>query len=167
MTRPEPQVALFTKIAVTVPTEIYAVVEQMRRRLGKSRSSVVASALEGWIRSARRAEADRRYVEGYLRTPESVDEIAAVAAQATSHWSNWAPDAPSRAAGPGPTERRVAAQATSHWSNWAPGAPSRASEADPTEPWGLAPQSARRTREPGKPRAPRTPRSGARKQTRR
>jgi len=88
----------FTKIAVTVPTATYAVVERLRRRLGKSRSAVVALALEDWVRSADRAEADRRYVEGYLRTPEALDEINAVAAQATSHWQAWSPGAPSRAA---------------------------------------------------------------------
>ena len=88
----------FTKIAVTVPTETYAVVERLRRRLGKSRSAVVALALEEWIRSADLAESDRRYVEGYLRTPEAVDEIRSVAAQATSQWDAWAPGAPSLAA---------------------------------------------------------------------
>lgn len=87
----------FTKIAVTVPTETYAVVERLRRRLGKSRSAVVALALEEWIRGVDLAEADRRYVEGYLRAPEDVDEIAAVAAQATSHWSSWSPGEPLRA----------------------------------------------------------------------
>jgi hypothetical protein len=90
----------FTKIAVTVPTETYAVVERLRRRLGKSRSAVVALALEEWIRGVDLAEADRRYVEGYLRipgTPENVDEIAAVAAQATSSWASWAPGPPLRA----------------------------------------------------------------------
>jgi predicted DNA-binding protein len=99
----------FTKIAITVPTEIYAVVERLRRRLGKTRSSVVAQALEAWVRSADLAEADRRYVEGYRRTPEAVDEISAVAAQATSHWQTWAPGEPSRAADsrPGKARRRA------------------------------------------------------------
>ena len=87
----------FTKIAVTVPTETYAVVERLRRRLGKSRSAVVALALEEWVRAVDLAEADRRYVEGYLRTPEAVDEIGAVAAQATSYWSSWSPGQPLRA----------------------------------------------------------------------
>ncbi|HEX3483010.1 MAG TPA: ribbon-helix-helix protein, CopG family [Kofleriaceae bacterium] len=87
----------FTKIAVTVPTETYAVVERLRRRLGKSRSAVVALALEEWVRGVDLAEADRRYVEGYLRTPEAVDEIGAVAAQATSYWGSWSPGQPLRA----------------------------------------------------------------------
>jgi hypothetical protein len=94
----------FTKIAVTVPTETYAVVERLRRRLGKSRSAVVALALEEWIRGVDLAEADRRYVEGYLRTPEDVDEIAAVAAQATSSWARWSPGEPLRAEDSSPGE---------------------------------------------------------------
>jgi len=94
----------FTKIAVTVPTETYAVVERLRRRLGKSRSAVVALALEEWIRGADLAEADRRYVEGYLRTPEAVDEIGAVAAQATSSWASWAPGEPLRAEDSSPSK---------------------------------------------------------------
>jgi hypothetical protein len=101
----------FTKIAITVPTEIYAVVERLRRRLGKSRSAVVALALEEWIRGVDLAEADRRYVEGYLRTPEAVDEIAAVAAQATSSWGSWSPGEPLRFAdsSPGRPAKRPAA----------------------------------------------------------
>jgi hypothetical protein len=84
----------FTKIAVTVPTATYTVIERLRRRLGKSRSAVVALALEDWIRSADRSERDQRYIEGYQRSPEAIDEIAAVAAQATSHWQTWAPGTP-------------------------------------------------------------------------
>ena len=95
----------FTKIAVTVPTETYAVVERLRRQLGKSRSAVVALALEEWIRAIDVAEADRRYVDGYLRTPETpeaVDEVRAVAAQATASWGSWSPGEPLRAAEPSP-----------------------------------------------------------------
>src|SRR5262249_25058140 len=102
----------FTKIAVTVPTETYAVVERLRRRLGKSRSAVVALALEEWIRGADLAEADRRYVEGYLRipeAPEAVDEIAGVAARAPSYWGGGSRGAPSgaEASSPGQPARRT------------------------------------------------------------
>lgn len=84
---------------MTVPTETYKVVERLRRRLGKSRSAVVALALEEWVRGADVADADRRYVEGYARIPEAIDEITAVAAQATSRWDAWSRGASSRAAG--------------------------------------------------------------------
>jgi len=102
----------FTKIAVTVPTETYAVVERLRRRLGKSRSAVVALALEEWVRGVDLAEADRRYVEGYLRTPEAVDEIGAVAAQATSYWGSWSPGPPLRAEDSSPPSGGVPASRT-------------------------------------------------------
>lgn len=91
----------FTKIAVTVPTATYAVVERLRRRLGKSRSAVVALALDEWIRAADISDDDRRYAEAYVRVPESpaaLAEIRALAAQATSHWQTWEPGAPMRAA---------------------------------------------------------------------
>jgi len=92
----------YTKVAVTVPTVTHDAVERVRRRLGKSRSAVVALALEEWLRGLQAAEADRRYVEGYLRRPEDVAESAATTAAATSHWSTWEPGSPSRAAEPRP-----------------------------------------------------------------
>jgi hypothetical protein len=106
MTRYGASAAPFTKIAVTVPTETYSIVERLRLRLGKSRSAVVALALEDWIRSADLAEADRRYVEGYLRVPEAVAEIGAVAAQAISSWDSWSPGEPSPVA-EAPAKRRA------------------------------------------------------------
>jgi hypothetical protein len=99
----------FTKIAVTVPTETYAVLERLRLRLGKSRSAVVTFALQEWIRSADVSDADRRYIEGYLRMPETADEVRAIAAQAAhavSHWDTWAPGPPSRAADSRPRKLR-------------------------------------------------------------
>jgi hypothetical protein len=111
----------FTRIAVTVPTETYTLVERLRRRLGKSRSAVVALALEEWLRSADTADADRRYVEGYARIPEAVDDIGAVAAQATSYWDTWAPGAPLRAADSGRPRPPLRAQRSAKARARAPG----------------------------------------------
>jgi hypothetical protein len=98
----------FTKIAVTVPTATYTVVERLRRRLGKSRSAVVSLALEEWIRTADMTDEDRRYAEGYLRIPESPEalaEIKAIAAQVASHWQTWEPGPPLRAADSRPRQQ--------------------------------------------------------------
>lgn len=102
----------FTKIAVTVPTDIYAAIERLRQRLGKSRSAVVAQALESWSHSADASEAERRYIEGYLRTPENVDEVRAVAAQATAHWAAWDAAPPARAARPSRASQAAGKRAT-------------------------------------------------------
>jgi hypothetical protein len=79
-----------------VPTKTYAAVERLRRRLGKSRSAVVALALGQWAHSADSADADRAYIEGYLRIPEAVDQISAVAAQVTSRGRRPRPKAQKR-----------------------------------------------------------------------
>jgi hypothetical protein len=96
------------KIAITVPAATLAEVERVRRRMGKTRSAVVSLALEEWLRSVDLSDADRRYIEGYRRRPEAIDEVAAVAAQATSSWGAWEPG--------------------SSWAAWEPGQPSRAAE---------------------------------------
>jgi hypothetical protein len=93
----------FTKIAVSVPTETYRAVEKARARLGKSRSAAVASALDEWLRGLAAGEAARRYVEGYLRQPESREELAVTAAfahAAVADWPAWEPAPPSRAGEP-------------------------------------------------------------------
>ena len=79
----------YTKIAVIVPMATYEAVERVRRRLGKSRSAAVALALQEWLRGLEVSDADRRYIEAYLRQPERVDEVRAIAAQATVHWEPW------------------------------------------------------------------------------
>jgi metal-responsive CopG/Arc/MetJ family transcriptional regulator len=77
------------KVAVSIPRRTLALVERARRRSGKSRSAVVAEALEAWLQMGATAEADRKYAEAYLREPELVDERSAIAAAAVSTWEKW------------------------------------------------------------------------------
>jgi hypothetical protein len=77
------------KIAISVPAATFAAGERARRRLGKSRSAAVSLALEDWLRNIDLSDADRRYIEGYRRRPEELDEIAAVAAQSKESWAAW------------------------------------------------------------------------------
>ena len=76
----------YTKIAVTVPAATWEAVERVRRRLGKSRNAAVALALQEWLRGLEEGDADQRYIEEYLRQPECIEEVRAIAAQATAHW---------------------------------------------------------------------------------
>jgi metal-responsive CopG/Arc/MetJ family transcriptional regulator len=80
------------KVAVSLPADILRSVERVRRKLGKSRSAVVAEALDDWLRARELSEADRRYVRGYARIPEAPEEIAAtdaIAADAMAGWEPW------------------------------------------------------------------------------
>jgi len=100
-----------TKIVVTVPTETFDAVERVRRRLGKSRSAAVAIALHEWLRGLEAREADRRYIEAYLRQPERMDEVRAIAAQATAHWAPWEPGKQGRLPAREPREQHRRARA--------------------------------------------------------
>lgn len=83
-----------TKIAISVPSATLRSVETARRRLGRSRSSVVAEALEAWLRQRGNDERDRAYLAGYERVPEPDDGELAAAVVAT--WEGWdkGPDEP-------------------------------------------------------------------------
>jgi metal-responsive CopG/Arc/MetJ family transcriptional regulator len=75
------------KIAVSLPQKTFAAVEKKRRELRKSRSAVVAEALESWLAGGTLNEEERRYLAGYLRHPETERDSAAL--EASSSWGEW------------------------------------------------------------------------------
>jgi transcriptional regulator of met regulon len=77
------------KVTVSVPFETFTAVERARRRLGKTRRAVVAEALADWLKGQAMPAADRKYVEAYLKTPDSVGVSEAVAAGAAADWNRW------------------------------------------------------------------------------
>jgi len=76
------------KIAVSLPAATLRSIETARRKLGRSRSSIVAEALEAWLAAHAVDDRDRAYLEGYARVPET-DEFDAVAFAAISSWGPW------------------------------------------------------------------------------
>jgi metal-responsive CopG/Arc/MetJ family transcriptional regulator len=77
------------RIAVTVPRRTLAALEQACRCTRRSRSSLVAEALDAWLRRGAVDDEDRRYVQGYLRVPERADDAGAIAAGAVAYWEPW------------------------------------------------------------------------------
>ncbi len=75
-----PKVA--TKVAVSIPDELYRAVEQARKKSGKSRSAVMQDALRYWLKSQAEVMLVREYEAGYRRTPEGRREIKAAEAAA-------------------------------------------------------------------------------------
>ena len=65
------------KIAVSLPKEVLALIEETRRPSGLSRSQFILHAVEAYLRDERaRAEAEA-YITGYRLVPETPDEIEA------------------------------------------------------------------------------------------
>lgn len=79
------------KVAVSIPLATLRRSERARRRLRKSRSAVVTEALEEWLAAREMGDADRRYVEGYARLPETPEELAPTEAMAIEAMSGWEP----------------------------------------------------------------------------
>jgi hypothetical protein len=75
------------KFAVSIPPKTFAAVEKKRRELRKTRSAVVAEALESWLAGGMLGEEERRYLAGYLKHPET--EQATDPLMTASSWGDW------------------------------------------------------------------------------
>jgi metal-responsive CopG/Arc/MetJ family transcriptional regulator len=71
-----------TKIAISVPDELYRAVERARRSTGLSRSAVVQRALRLWLERSVHETAVREYVAGYRARPEGPRDVKAAQAAA-------------------------------------------------------------------------------------
>jgi metal-responsive CopG/Arc/MetJ family transcriptional regulator len=65
------------KIAISLPKEDYYKLEQIRKKLGFGRSSIIDKAIRFWLNHRERADMIKRYEEGYRKKPESIQEIEA------------------------------------------------------------------------------------------
>lgn len=71
-----------TKVAVSLPSELYKAVEQARKKSGKSRSAVLQAANRHWLKQQEQAVLIRDYEAGYRRKPESHQKVRAAEAAA-------------------------------------------------------------------------------------
>lgn len=78
-----------TKLAISLPVATAKSLEKARAKKRLSRSAAIAEAVEQWVAAQQLGDADRRYVEGYLRTPERPDESSTTAKEATASWEPW------------------------------------------------------------------------------
>ena len=69
-----------TKVAISIPRELYRAVEGVRRKSGRSRSALVQDALRQWLGRQAESLLVRDYEAGYRRRPEGRREVGAAAA---------------------------------------------------------------------------------------
>jgi len=74
--------SLATKVAVSIPDDLYRAIERARKKSGRSRSAVVQDALRFWLEQQRDAVLVREYEAAYRRNPESRREVKAAEAAA-------------------------------------------------------------------------------------
>jgi metal-responsive CopG/Arc/MetJ family transcriptional regulator len=66
-----------TKVAVSIPDDLYRAVERVRKRSGETRSAVMQDALRHWLRRQAEVALVREYEAGYRRKPEGRREMKA------------------------------------------------------------------------------------------
>lgn len=71
-----------TKVAVSIPDDLYRAIERVRKTRGKSRSAVMQDALRHWLHHQAEAGLVREYEAGYRRRPETRREVKAAQAAA-------------------------------------------------------------------------------------
>ena len=72
------------KIAISLPDEVLAAVEQEREGSGESRSQFFRRAVETLLRLRRQQQVLEQYVSGYERVPETKEETEAARRAATT-----------------------------------------------------------------------------------
>lgn len=77
------------KVAVSVPLDTLRALERVRARLRKTRSGAVTEAIQRWLEAEEVGDDERRYVEGYLRTPEPQTGTAEIATSVVATWERW------------------------------------------------------------------------------
>jgi len=66
------------KIAISLPKEDFYKLEQIRKKLGFDRSTIIDKAIRFWLDYRERKESIKRYQDGYKKKPESIKEISAM-----------------------------------------------------------------------------------------
>ena len=72
------------KIAISLPEEVLAAVEQARKENGESRSEFFRRAAEMLLRRQREQEMNELYIRAYEQTPETEEEVEAARRAASS-----------------------------------------------------------------------------------
>ena len=68
-----------TKVAISMPKDIFKLVEQARRELKMPRSAAIVEAIGAWLNRRAEGKRIRQYIEGYRKHPERVSSAEAKA----------------------------------------------------------------------------------------
>ena len=68
------------KIAVSLPEDLLRGIDGCRAASGETRSGFIRRAVEAFFRRERERQAEEQYIRGYLRHPETAEEVAEVEA---------------------------------------------------------------------------------------
>jgi metal-responsive CopG/Arc/MetJ family transcriptional regulator len=80
------------KTAVSLPAETYQKAEKLRKKLGKSRSQMIADALAGVIKTEETREKEARDNAAYAKNPYTPEEIEEAMRNTEEAWKQFDDD---------------------------------------------------------------------------
>ena len=85
------------KIAISMPDSTLKAVEEARRRTGETRSEFLRRAAEAMMREDQLRQRIERYVEGYRRMPETLEDTlySEELSELIAQENPWEPEGPS------------------------------------------------------------------------
>ncbi|MBI4042606.1 MAG: ribbon-helix-helix protein, CopG family [Deltaproteobacteria bacterium] len=63
------------KFTISLPRQVYELIERMRKEYHLSRSAMIALAIRDWVTAKREEKRVRSYIEGYRNYPETPPDI--------------------------------------------------------------------------------------------
>ena len=63
------------KIAISLPSEDFKEIEEVRKEMGIGRSAIIDQAIHFWLEERKKEEMIKRYEEGYRKRPERVFDL--------------------------------------------------------------------------------------------
>lgn len=76
------------KTAVSLPADLYIKAEKLRKKLGKSRSLMIAESLAKAVREAEIKDMEARDDAAYLKNPHTKEELAEIMATTKQSWAD-------------------------------------------------------------------------------
>ena len=67
-----------TKIAISLPNDDFKKIEEIRKKLGMQRSTVIDMAVRFWLKDIEEKKMIEQYEQGYKKKPEVIDELKAM-----------------------------------------------------------------------------------------
>ena len=67
------------KIAISLPSNDFEEIEQIRENMGVGRSAIIRQAVHFWLEQRKKNQKVRCYEEGYRKTPENIAELKSLA----------------------------------------------------------------------------------------
>ena len=74
------------KTAISMPRDVFQLVELIRKETGKSRSEILVDAFHAWIAARKKQELEKRYEKAYRKRPEKLAELDCLLNASTPAW---------------------------------------------------------------------------------